>query len=303
MSSIAWQPLDVAAMPHHYPALLIDAVADIDADHGKARCFATGLDGLQMIEAAAQAIAAVACARAVVKSGTSREKKALIGGLLISVNGMFPTRAVQAGVPLTIAVHTHHRISAMSAHNVTVMDGGDGPVMTGECQVVAKDPNEGPAFLRGLQEAALAAGLPGMLGVPMTAVAVAANPEPAAGHTMLPFSDAAAALSERNVVGDEVLSRLCFSPDLPVFAGHFPGNPVVPGVYLLAAALHNAVPGGRLIGVDRAKWLAPLLPGQVGSVFTKMQRDGGRMIISAKIGFQPGRPTGHCCECRMVVAS
>lgn len=51
---------------------------------------------------------------------------------------------------------------------------------------------------------------------------------------------------------------------LPVFAGHFPGAPVVPGVYLLAAALALAtqLTGAplRLTRCTRVRFLQPVRP-------------------------------------------
>jgi len=63
------------------------------------------------------------------------------------------------------------------------------------------------------------------------------------------------------------------SPDEPFFAGHFPGQPIMPGVLILeamaqtCAALAMSQPdfAGRsavFIGIDRAKFRSPVLPGQ-----------------------------------------
>lgn len=52
--------------------------------------------------------------------------------------------------------------------------------------------------------------------------------------------------------------------DHPCLAGHFPGNPVVPGVVVLdqvAAALARCE-GGSLVGFSQVKFVAPLLPEQ-----------------------------------------
>lgn len=51
----------------------------------------------------------------------------------------------------------------------------------------------------------------------------------------------------------------------PSLAGHFPGNPVVPGVVLLdevAAALQRRY-DRRIAGFSQVKFVAPLLPEQI----------------------------------------
>lgn len=59
--------------------------------------------------------------------------------------------------------------------------------------------------------------------------------------------------------------ELCIDAAHPALPGHFPGQPLVPGVVLLeqlALAL-RAWRGQRLAGVLEAKFVAPLLPDQV----------------------------------------
>lgn len=51
----------------------------------------------------------------------------------------------------------------------------------------------------------------------------------------------------------------------PSLSGHFPGNPVVPGVVILeqvVQALHAWQPDARVSGMPNVKFLSPLLPGQ-----------------------------------------
>lgn len=71
-------------------------------------------------------------------------------------------------------------------------------------------------------------------------------------------------------------TTLHIAPDHPAFAGHFPGNPVVPGVVLLDAAVHAALQMSRpatandlgpdTLGdscqISSAKFLSPVGPGE-----------------------------------------
>ena len=60
------------------------------------------------------------------------------------------------------------------------------------------------------------------------------------------------------------LATFCFNRDLPVFAGHFPGAPIVPGVFLIesvrVAAERSCRASLRIAAVVDAKFLAPVLP-------------------------------------------
>jgi 3-hydroxyacyl-[acyl-carrier-protein] dehydratase len=65
-------------------------------------------------------------------------------------------------------------------------------------------------------------------------------------------------------------TRLSFEPGHPAFAGHFPGQPIVPGVLLLDAAVHAvqqalAAGGDGAAGcqVNSAKFLSPVSPGEM----------------------------------------
>ena len=69
-------------------------------------------------------------------------------------------------------------------------------------------------------------------------------------------------------------TTLTIATDHPVFAGHFPGRPIVPGVLLLDAALHAVAqayqaPGERTVScsamrcqIASAKFLSPVQPGE-----------------------------------------
>ena len=60
--------------------------------------------------------------------------------------------------------------------------------------------------------------------------------------------------------------ELAVSAAHPAYAGHFPGQPILPGVVLLDEAMHAlAVAAGRepaTCDIQSAKFLSPVLPGE-----------------------------------------
>lgn len=55
----------------------------------------------------------------------------------------------------------------------------------------------------------------------------------------------------------------CIAADHPSLAGHFPGNPIVPGVVIFGVveqALKRQHSGSGLSGIRKLKFLQPLLP-------------------------------------------
>lgn len=70
---------------------------------------------------------------------------------------------------------------------------------------------------------------------------------------------------------DAAMVRFTFSisPDDPSLDGHFPGNPIVPGVVLLDQvheAIGRSLPKARLHRWHMVKFVNPLLPGETASV-------------------------------------
>lgn len=59
-------------------------------------------------------------------------------------------------------------------------------------------------------------------------------------------------------------TSITFAADHPVFAGHFPGHPIVPGVLLLDWVQQSVEreAGLTLTGLAATKFLSPALPGE-----------------------------------------
>lgn len=64
--------------------------------------------------------------------------------------------------------------------------------------------------------------------------------------------------------GTTVVARMAVAPDDPVFAGHFPGFPIFPGMAVVEFAHRaaTAMPGAvRLAAVESARFVRPTFPG------------------------------------------
>jgi 3-hydroxyacyl-[acyl-carrier-protein] dehydratase len=87
---------------------------------------------------------------------------------------------------------------------------------------------------------------------------------------------------------------MIISPDHPALAGHFPGEPIVPGVVLLdeiLGAAKNAVAGSPAgINIPWVKFHAPLRPGEEFVIRIEKQkftvRRGETLIASGSFSFE-----------------
>ena len=82
---------------------------------------------------------------------------------------------------------------------------------------------------------------------------------------MKPLADAHLALGPVSVSGFTAQATASFPTDLAVFRGHFPGQPLVPGVASLALLVATYESATRhsvtIVKVSRSTWKSPALPG------------------------------------------
>lgn len=98
--------------------------------------------------------------------------------------------------------------------------------------------------------------------------------------------------------GVSITAELDVDPKLPLFAGHFPGHPVLPGVIIMEAlaqaasfcALVDRADEGVLgffAGIDKAKFRNQVLPGDVLTLSARIVKSSSRMVVAdveARVG-------------------
>lgn len=100
--------------------------------------------------------------------------------------------------------------------------------------------------------------------------------------------------------GVRAVGKKCVSYNEPYFAGHFPGNPVMPGVLIIealaqvGAVLILALPEykGKTVyfaGIDHAKFKQKVLPGDVLMLETKISRMKGPIGVGEAVATVNGK--------------
>ena len=100
--------------------------------------------------------------------------------------------------------------------------------------------------------------------------------------------------------GVEVTAELDVDPELALFAGHFPGHPVLPGVIIMEALAQAAsfcvleargAEGaiGFLTGVDKAKFRHQVQPGDTLRLEADIVKSSSRMVVAEVVATVDGK--------------
>lgn len=93
------------------------------------------------------------------------------------------------------------------------------------------------------------------------------------------------------VPGQRIVAELDVDPELPLFKGHFPNHPVLPGVIVMEALAQAAsfcvleargAEGaiGFLTGVDKAKFRHQVQPGDTLRLEAAITKSSSRMVVA-----------------------
>lgn len=101
--------------------------------------------------------------------------------------------------------------------------------------------------------------------------------------------------SAKDLIGGKVVAHFFVKDSMPILAGHFPGNPILPGVVqaeMMAQAAcflnYKSIPAGKsvddmeleiaLLGVDKSKFRKPVTPGMNLTIYAELKKVRGHFL-------------------------
>ena len=89
---------------------------------------------------------------------------------------------------------------------------------------------------------------------------------------------------ERGRLGDKAWVGMQINADLPWFSGHFPQQPILPGVaqldWVVEYATQMLAPGWQFASVENIKFQQPVQPGQRLMLHLEWRAERGQVIFS-----------------------
>ena len=280
-------PAPSALTLHRPPALLVDAVLECAATGGRVRLLRGFADDpLALLEAAAQAAAVLAGAAGHAAGAAPRP------GALVAARAFTVVRGAISDETLEIAIVWGAALGALRQAEATIHDAAGAVVMRGTLAVA-----------EGVEIAAASSASTG--GGNTAPPAELPLDRCGAGRPVLDFAPRrqaeTAVLSWRAQAPGAAAATLSFPSTLPLFAGHFPGRPLVPGVHLLAGVLVavRCAAGGEwgLREVERAKWSGAVRPGDQAEIAARWQDQADFLAVDATLSVG----ATLCMSCRMAL--
>lgn len=127
--------------------------------------------------------------------------------------------------------------------------------------------------------------------------------------TLLPHRDPILLVDEITEVipGESIKTRFTVPTDMEIFKGHFPGNPIFPGVYSIEALsqasacllMFDEKNKGKLpifLGVNKASFSKPIRPGDTIETHAKYKsaREDKLLYVMDEEAYVNGEPVAVC---------